>query len=264
MEIPSEQLKEPFVTLTDGSSVTWNTRNKLRPTAKLTSTQSFALVLQNLKDGAYGILKLTTSTGSAITIDPDDTTYTFKSIDNVTITDHTFPAATGKDYWIEFFVQGTNVLLIFNDYSDAPATAPSVVCAINRTTNQAITTATFTSVQFTTEESDLHAMFDSGVSSTLVTIPGSGAKLAKMFFHSEWPSNATGIRRIRLLLNGSNAAGREFDDKPTISGQTLTHNLSAMTVCAGGDTLAMQVYQSSGSDLNLSKAFFTVEITDIA
>src|SRR5215216_1434700 len=80
--------KETWTALTFGSTVTYNTNNKQNPLSKLTATGSFTYVLQTLKDGASGKLWLTISTAGVVTMDLDDTTYTFKSFDNSTITDH--------------------------------------------------------------------------------------------------------------------------------------------------------------------------------
>ncbi len=99
--------KPSFTTLVDGVTVNWNTLSESFPEAKLTSTQSFTLNMTNVASGAQGVLKLITGTASSITI-TFDSDFTNKS-GNSTFTAFSFPAETGKEYYISFIVDGTTI-----------------------------------------------------------------------------------------------------------------------------------------------------------
>lgn len=97
--------KEAFITLADGSTVTWDNLNKQSPLAKVTmGSTARTLVMPNVKSGASGTLKIITSTSSAITL-TFDTNYTNK-VQNVALNTFTFPAATGKEYFLYYIADG--------------------------------------------------------------------------------------------------------------------------------------------------------------
>lgn len=107
---------DAFVTLSDGATVAWNCDDKKLPQAKLTSTQSFTLNMTSVLNGSVGVLKITTSTASAITI-TFDTDFTNKSIGNTgaaNLTTYVLPAGTGREYTISFVVEGTTIYWYFN------------------------------------------------------------------------------------------------------------------------------------------------------
>lgn len=106
-----EQLITTPTVLTDGASVSWELNKLQFPEAKwtcatTTTTLSFT-TSGNVNNGAVGILKFITNTASAITVTfPSGFTH---KVGNVTFTTYTFPAATGKEYVLSFFVDGTTL-----------------------------------------------------------------------------------------------------------------------------------------------------------
>ncbi len=99
------------VTLSDGSTVAWDCGNKKLPEAELTSTQSFTINMTNVISGSQGVLKIITSTASAITLtfDTDFTNKMEGSLGQETITTFIFPAATAKQYILNYFCLGTTI-----------------------------------------------------------------------------------------------------------------------------------------------------------
>lgn len=116
--------KETFTILTDGSSVTWDNLNRQFPLAKVTmASTARTLVMPNVKSGASGTLKIITSTASAITV-TFDTNYTNK-VQNVALTTFTFPAATGKEYFLYYIAEGTNLEWVIVDGTSSGTGLPS-------------------------------------------------------------------------------------------------------------------------------------------
>lgn len=111
-----KDLVDGFVTLTDGASVNWDTDNRKLPEAKLTSTQSFTLNMTSVLSGSIGLLKILTNTASpiVITFDTDFTNKSFGNAGAADITTYTLPAGTGREYTIQFVVDGTTIYWYFN------------------------------------------------------------------------------------------------------------------------------------------------------
>lgn len=106
-----EQLINTPTVLTDGASVSWELNKLMFPMATwlcATATTTLAFTTSgNVLSGAQGLLKLTTNTASAITLTfPAGFTH---KMQNVTFTTYTFPAGTGKDYTLAFYVVGTTL-----------------------------------------------------------------------------------------------------------------------------------------------------------
>jgi hypothetical protein len=103
--------QNPFVVLTDGASVTWDTATDRFPSAKLTSTQSFTLNQTNVVSGSTGTLKIITNTASAITItfDSDFTNKRLGTTGDEVFTTYTLPASTAKEYILQYVTDGTTL-----------------------------------------------------------------------------------------------------------------------------------------------------------
>lgn len=90
------------------NTLTWNTANQQLPLAKSTvSVTSFTLVMQNVKSGSNGILKIITGTASAITI-TFDASFTNEII-NSALTTYTFPAGNNREYFLSYLADGTTL-----------------------------------------------------------------------------------------------------------------------------------------------------------
>ncbi len=99
------------VTLSDGSTVAWDCEDKKFPEALLTSTQSFTINMTNVITGSQGVLKIITSTASAIviTLDTDFTNKSEGSLGQETITTITLPTGTAKQYVLSYLCVGTTL-----------------------------------------------------------------------------------------------------------------------------------------------------------
>src|SRR5690606_29160555 len=71
-------------------------------------TGSFTLLMTNVKPGATGLFKIVTNTASAITVAFDTTHFTNKMF-NTPLSTYTFAAGTGKDYFLQYIADSTNL-----------------------------------------------------------------------------------------------------------------------------------------------------------
>lgn len=138
----------------------------------------------------------------------------------------------------------TNMVNVFNP----PA------AAAYRTTNLTIGNGALTDVTLTTEEFDNTSMF--APTSTIITTPLFG--LYAVTGSAQFTANATGGRQIVLLKNGVQVPGAGCE-VPTSGGTFTTRLTLATTVqCAVSDQLKLQVLQTSGGNLDILNARFSV------
>lgn len=239
--------QNPFPALSDGSTVAWDCGNDRFPQAKLTSTQSFTINMTNVLSGAQGVLKLITNTASAITL-TFDTDFTNKAV-NETLTTYTFPASTGKEYFLSFVVDGTSIEWII---AVVQTSSLNPWVRLSRQATQTIATATLTVVSWDTETTDLSAMYDSG-NPTRITIPGSGNKIFRISVVVNFAVGSTGIRRVRVIKNG---AFTSFTPAIVTTGGVAVVGtdvlVSAALECVGGDYFEVDCQHTQGSNLNIT------------
>lgn len=239
--------QNPFPGLVDGSTVAWDCGNDKFPQAKLTSTQSFTINMTNVLDGAQGVLKLITNTASAITL-TFDTDFTNKTL-NTTLTTYTFPALTGQEYFLSFVVVGTAIEWVIGDvtqYSNVRQWA-----RVSRAAVQSLGNNSIVAISFDTESTDNANIFSSG-NPTRLTIPGSGNKIATVSALISYPTSATGIRRIIIYKNGSNAGQGDGVTVTPNSGTTTDVQATFQVECSGGDYLEVMGQQNSGGSQNVT------------
>lgn len=237
--------EETFTTLSDGSTVVWDTSSKQCPMGKLTSTQSFTLDFQNLKNGATGIFKLVTDTGSAITM-TFDAGYTNKSL-NTTFTTYTFPALTAQEYFLSFVVDGTTIEWTIGDITPELNVIPYAF--VQRVADQSLSNATDTPIAFDTEDIDNSAIFNIG-SPTRLTIPGTGDKIAHVSGVIRYASNATGLRRAVIFLNGVWYSEMLIAQNNANTATFTFLNFDFQVPCTAGDYIEVAGYQNSTGSLN--------------
>jgi hypothetical protein len=129
---------------------------------------------------------------------------------------------------------------------------------VSRSTDQSISDSTETAVSFTTENLDFGGWWSSGTTVTVPAgaIPSGYTTVAVLIFcAARFATNATGRRGITALKNASSVGTWSITALP--SDQTDLQ-LTAVTTVASGDTLTMDVYQSSGGALACKEARFTV------
>lgn len=252
--------EETFSTLSYGATVTWDTNNRQAPLAKLTATGSFTIDMTNVKSGAQGILKLIKNTASDLVL-TFDTSFTNKQL-NETLLTYTFIGASGNEYFLSFVVEGTNIEWVIGDVvSNAPVIQ---VAKASRSTNQAIADNTYTAVSFVTESYDNASIIDIATDATKFNVPGSGDKLVTVTAQIVYAANSTGVRRIRVYVNGADANAEYFVQFPAATSPATTIVRGSFKIIAqGGDYIQVIAYQNSGSSVNLTSAFTTVDIVDL-
>jgi hypothetical protein len=115
---------------------------------------------------------------------------------------------------------------------------------------QSVSNNTWTSLDFTTDPDpeDTLACHDHSTNANIVKSPIEGWSL--VVAHARFSSNSTGIRGVRLLVNGTEIIpnGRAFLN--AINGDDTYLTLHVPVRLAKGDSLRTEVYQSSGGTLS--------------
>lgn len=141
----------------------------------------------------------------------------------------------------------TSTLSQTADLADFAANPPAAIVA--RVATQSLTTGLAALITWDTTIFDPGAMLAGGTN----LLPGPG-----LYQISGWvtmAANATGIRVLELTQNGAivlSTAG----SAPSAGEARLS--LSSLFLCVNGDAFALQAFQSSGSNLNITAARFTV------
>lgn len=111
---------------------------------------------------------------------------------------------------------------------------------------------------------NLSGFWSSG-SNTRFTIP-SGVKKVKVSCSTLWPTNSDGSRRVRARKNGNYATGLFYNSMPA-SGTSPVGATSGVVEVKEGDYIEMEVYQSSGEDLELREdpyTWFAIEVVEFS
>jgi hypothetical protein len=125
--------------------------------------------------------------------------------------------------------------------------APSGIGAeVYNSAIQSINDSAWTDVSFDVEVKDTGGFFG-GISTTRFTVPTDGFYL--LMGQVSFDVNATGIRLLRLYLNGASQIARHSHGPAS----GVSHNLmvAKMTVLSAADYVTLSVYQNSGGALNL-------------
>jgi hypothetical protein len=129
---------------------------------------------------------------------------------------------------------------------------------VSRSSNQAVSSGSHAYVSFEAEAFDFGGWWSSG---TTITVPagaipaGFTTILLQVAVNAKFASNGTGIRRIEVHKNGASFGSWQVS---AISGDQTDLILPEWTTVAAGDTIKLDVYQTSGSSLNLTEARMTV------
>jgi hypothetical protein len=135
---------------------------------------------------------------------------------------------------------------------DGASGNPKPMCRVYNSANLAIATATWTTVTFNSERYDVGGLHSTTTNTGRLTIPTGGAGVYNFFGQVRFATNATGIRAVRLLLNGATPIAQRNNNAtstdPCHLGITCDYKLAA------ADYVELQVYQSSGGLLNVELA----------
>jgi len=129
-----------------------------------------------------------------------------------------------------------------------PASGSSFAgCRLYRTTNQSLASSSWYSIAWDAESFDTNSYHSTSVNPELITIPSGKAGY---YYIEALPSfstgGASGPRSCRINVNSADAAISET----TVNGP-LTSNVNCVKYLNVGDTVALNINQSSGGTINL-------------
>lgn len=115
-----------------------------------------------------------------------------------------------------------------------------------RGSDQSISNSTSTDLSWTVENTDRQGMI--AVTTTTFTVASGYAGVWLLTCFAEYAANATGIRTLQLLLNGSTIC--EYRDDPvSIAAQPTAMNIMTTKLLVVGDAIKVQTFQLSGGSL---------------
>jgi hypothetical protein len=124
-------------------------------------------------------------------------------------------------------------------------------CRLTKSTTQAIGTGVATAITFQTEEFDDGGLHSSSVNNPRITIPTGGDGTYMLGCHVEFANNATGIRTVLIVVNGTTTQTTVRDVSPSASDASRLA-CSTLQKLAAGDYVEVQVVQTSGGNLNVA------------
>lgn len=124
---------------------------------------------------------------------------------------------------------------------------------VYRSTDQSITTATWTSIQLDSERFDTDSYHDTVTNNTRLTIPAGKAGKYLIVGHLSYAGKDAGNRHGRFFLNGTTRIGECSQIHMGLTGAPRL-NWSTIYDLAEGDYVEMQAFQDSGVSLNVSAA----------
>jgi hypothetical protein len=131
-------------------------------------------------------------------------------------------------------------------------------CQIRRNTNQSVATSTDTYVTFTSEQFDYGGWWSSGTTVIVPAgaIPAGYTTISVMVIASVmWGINGTGKRQMQVHQNGAEFGTWKIS---AIDDDTTAIYMTEFTTVVAGDTIKLDVWQNSGSSLNITRAQLTV------
>lgn len=125
-----------------------------------------------------------------------------------------------------------------------------------RSSNQSITTATNTTIQFNAADAfDTDAFHDPSSNNTRCTIPANMGGAYLIIADVSFGASGTGNRIANIMLNSAGIAGLTV---PGTASNTQNLNVSAVAILAPTDFVECLVFQSSGGNLNVTAAKLTL------
>lgn len=134
-----------------------------------------------------------------------------------------------------------------NDCFDPPR------CRLGNSANISLANAINTSITFDTEVFDDGGMHSVVSNTSRITVPTGGGGLYIIGAAAEFAQNATGIRDIFIVLNGTTTIGFQRSTSPSASAATRLSTTTAY-VLNDGDYVELRCNQTSGGNLNIVSA----------
>lgn len=160
------------------------------------------------------------------------------------------------------FVAGTalaaaDLNIMGSDIGDLDARVTAMAfegVALARTTNLSVVTATFTDVPWSSASIDVSGWWTSGANITVpsgAVPPGFTSVVLEIDASCRFAANGTGSRAVEILLNGGVVEHAKYSS--AISGETTTVDITVWAVAAAADVIKVDVYQTSGGNLDASQ-----------
>ena len=147
---------------------------------------------------------------------------------------------------------GNKVLTSVNGTPTWAIQSPVIGCSLYDT-GQTISSATWTSINFTGENFDTDTMHDTVTNNERITIKTAGFYLFIVNINFDY---ASGLRCVRVTKNGtSTQVVRENKLALNQTGFSDLFNISVILPCSVNDYFIVRVYQSSGGDLNINSTY---------
>lgn len=135
--------------------------------------------------------------------------------------------------------------------------------SVARAAAQTIATATATEIQWDATSCNNAAIYNSGASVTRLTVPATGVKCVRLSGGFQWASWATNVRSVEIMKNGSSAYNGTAIFRTDVAGGLVRQTLQTdILSVAAGDYFTMVVYQDTGGNLNIDKAWLCLEVIE--
>lgn len=154
----------------------------------------------------------------------------------------------------------TNLTVDAQGRITAASSSAFIGCRAKASSNQSISTATWTSVNQGAEDFDTDSFHSTSSNNSRITIPaGLGGKYL-VGGSVRFASNATGQRVVRIVKNGTSAPYLAVGE--VVPNSTLSSRAQCQSVVelSAGDYIEIQAYQNSGGSLNLEYGAGTDEV----
>ena len=138
------------------------------------------------------------------------------------------------------------------DNLDAAAGANKAACRVYNSAAITCTTGVATTLTFDSERFDTQSMHSTSVNTGRITIPTGWAGLYYFEAHIGWASNATGIRQLYMLINGTTVFA--VNDVTSVTANAFAMSVSGLYRLAVADYVTVIATQTSGGNLNVTQA----------
>lgn len=129
------------------------------------------------------------------------------------------------------------------------ATPPAVLASTS--TAQTINNSSTTTLSFNRERFDNDGMHSETANTSRITATTAGVYLISGW--ALWSGNASGERRIDLVVNGANTIAQ--DERVTMQADAFSHPFQSIWKFAAADYFEVQVHQNSGATLQVTRAW---------
>jgi hypothetical protein len=160
----------------------------------------------------------------------------------------TIQASHINDLQDEIVAIETDLVNVFS-HSLSNTSQPRAV--VRNTSTQSIPTSTWTALTFATDDTDIGDMHSPSVNTSRLTVPSGEGGIYLVHGAVSFGASASGVRGIRLFLNGGATASLE-QYVPGFSTSSVgpTVMVTELVSLAAGDYLEVQVFQDTGGSIS--------------